>query len=234
MKALVIPDIHLKPEIIRKATRKMIVNKYDIAVFLGDFCDDWEQGHNVGLYDKTFDALDEFIHLYPDTLICYGNHDISYVWKEWETGYSPIARETVVARLHELYQKYGVERWKYIHKLDNVLFSHAGLTKGFVLEYFAYDTDNSLEHIVEAVNRMGQGELWDDASPIWARPSDGYDFYGKGCLQIVGHTPVSVPEFYKDADLLVCDTFSTYSNGKPIGNQRFVVVDTETKEWAEV
>ena len=38
----------------------------------------------------------------------------------------------------------------------------------------------------------------------------------------------------KALDLLVCDTFSTNSNGKPIGNQKFIAVDTETKEWTEV
>ncbi len=233
MKVLVVPDIHLKPDIIEDAIRKMALLKCDKAVFLGDICDDWGQGKNLGLYEETFDELDEFLRLYPDTLICYGNHDISYVWQEWETGYSPMARDTVLIKLDELYRAYGKERWQFVHKIDNVIFSHAGITRGFVLSHFRYDTDGSTQHIVDRINQMGNRELWDNSSPIWARPSDGYDFYSKDCLQIVGHTPVGIPEFYKDNDLLVCDTFSTYSNGKPIGNRKFIVVDTETKEWSE-
>ena len=233
MKILVIPDIHLKTDIIDKAITEMERGKYDNAVFLGDFVDDWGKQSNIGLYDAIFDHLDRFLDIYPDSLICYGNHDISYVWKRLESGYSTLARDTVVARLNDLYKSHGKDRWKFIHKVDNVLFSHAGLTKGFILTHFAYDTDSSIEHIIETTNAMPDNKLWDDASPIWARPGDGYYFYDKGFLQVVGHTPVRKASLYFD-NLLVCDTFSTYSNGTPIGNCKFVEVDTVTKEWREI
>ncbi len=225
MKVLVIPDIHLKPDVIRKAQGKMFLKKYDMAVFLGDFCDDWNQGRNIGLYDETFDALDGFLTEYPESLICYGNHDISYVWNQPESGYSGLARDTVVARLHDLYKKHGIDRWKFIHRIDNVLFSHAGLTKGFIMQQFKHDTDRSIDHLTECINKMGENELWYDASPIWARHFDGYAYYNQGYLQVVGHTPVNKPYYDEDRNLLLTDNF--FKDGK----KKFVWVDTETKEW---
>ena len=48
-------------------------------------------------------------------------------------------------------------------------------------------------------------------------------------LQVVGHTPV---EFVvKEGNLLTLDNFSTYRNGEPIGDERFVCVDTITMEY---
>ena len=47
MKILIIPDVHLKPHIIDEAAQCMCSGNYDIAVFLGDFVDDWEQQRNI-------------------------------------------------------------------------------------------------------------------------------------------------------------------------------------------
>ena len=38
------------------------------------------------------------------------------------------------------------------------------------------------------INSFGKDEMWCDASPIWARPQDGWiDLYHKDMLQVVGH-----------------------------------------------
>ena len=76
-------------------------------------------------------------------------------------------------------------------------------------------------------------EMWQDGSPIWARPQDyeGYlDLYPEDLYQVVGHTPVSTPQ--QQGRLLTLDTFSTTSNGKFIGDQRFVIVDTIDGSWS--
>ena len=52
-------------------------------------------------------------------------------------------------------------------------------------------------------------------------------------MQVVGHTPVKKPletKVYNDY-ILTLDTFSTYSGGDPIGDQRFVWIDTEKQMW---
>lgn len=230
MRVLVIPDVHLKPDMINKAAILMAKHKFDNAVFLGDFVDDWDQQRNIGLYNDTFDALDEFLRLFPDTLICYGNHDLSYVWEELETGYSAYAHDTVLTRLHELYKAHGIERWKYIHKIDNALFSHAGITKEFLKKHRM--SKKSAEEIVEKINVMGRDNLWFDVSPIWARPMH-YEFYN-AYLQVVGHTPLPQATYYKRFNLLVVDNHSTYNNGKPIGDKEFILVDTKSGEFDTV
>lgn len=72
--------------------------------------------------------------------------------------------------------------------------------------------------------------MWCDASPIWVRPQNGrVEMYSNGILQVVGHTPVKKTDYFRN--ILTVDNFSTYSDGTPIGDQRFIWVDTVTKEW---
>ena len=76
--------------------------------------------------------------------------------------------------------------------------------------------------------------MWDDDSPIWARPQqDEYHVpYPKRMYQVVGHTPVISPLL--QGNLLTIDNFSTYPDGKPLGKQKFVIVDTETFSFKEI
>ena len=165
------------------------------------------------------------------TFICYGNHDVSYEWDKLESGFSAYAYATVNARLEELYKKHGKDRFQFIHKIDNVLFSHAGLTRGFLHEIMKCDISTPIDEIIRSVNELPGNVLWNDASPIWARPEDGYAYYSRGLLQVVGHTPVEKVRYDEDKHLLMTDTFSTYCNGSPYGNRKFTWVDTDTKKW---
>ena len=104
MKILVIPDIHLKSWI------------FDIA-----------------RYRDTFDRAIRFARENPDTLWCYGNHDVSYPWGKLETGYSPYAERAVISKLEELTNALpDPSQIAIIHRIDNVLFCHGGLTEDFV------------------------------------------------------------------------------------------------------
>ena len=91
MKVLVIPDIHLKTWIFDQAETILKSGKADRAVCLMDMPDDWDMEFQIGKYENTFNRAIEFSKNHPDTLWCYGNHDISYVWGKLETGYSPYA-----------------------------------------------------------------------------------------------------------------------------------------------
>ena len=51
-------------------------------------------------------------------------------------------------------------------------------------------------------------------------------------LQVTGHTPLK--RAFQKGSLVVCDTFSTCPDGNPIGNEKFIVVDSETKKWKEI
>lgn len=236
MNILVIPDVHLKPDMLYKAKGIMAKKEelgIDKALFLGDFVDDWGQEQNIELYNETFDVLEKFIKKYPESLICWGNHDMSYVWERLESGYSSYARETVVNRIDVLKELLPRENFAFIHKIDNVLFSHGGLILEFIEKYFSDIPDKNnidLDNIISKINKMGMNELWNDISPLWARPQyDGIAF-PFDIKQVVGHTPVAKPILSYET-VLTLDVFSTYRDGTPIGNEKFVYVDTITGDY---
>ena len=102
MKTLVIPDIHLKPWIFDEAEKLMRKGAADSAVCLMDIPDDWNMAFQVEQYRKAYDRAIAFAKAFPDTLWCYGNHDISYIWGKLESGYSPYAERTVITKHEEL------------------------------------------------------------------------------------------------------------------------------------
>ena len=98
-----------------------------------DLADDWLQQFNLDLYIQTYNAAIRFAMEYPETLWCYGNHDVCYLWDQRENGYSEIASWTVCEKLENLREALPDARQiAYLHRIDNVLFSHGGLTDEFV------------------------------------------------------------------------------------------------------
>lgn len=227
MKVLVIPDVHLKPWMFERASELMKEGKADRAVCLMDIPDDWRQEFNLDLYIKTFDAAIAFAKEHSDTLWCYGNHDICYPWNQRESGYSKIAPWTVCEKLRVLREALPDERQlAFLHRIDNVLFCHGGLADEYVLEYLPAKIYNDVDAVIEAINGFEAGELWNDLSPIWYRPQyyKGKMYKPRKLLQVVGHTPVEA--ITKKGNLISCDVFSTYRDGKPIGTQEFLLLDT--------
>lgn len=212
-----------------RAAKLMKSGAAEKAVCLMDIPDDWGKEYQMDLYEETFDAAINFQKKYPDTLWCYGNHDLSYEWVQYESGFSEMAIELVHMKLCDLRATLpDREQMKYIHRIDDVLFLHGGLTHAFV-KYYAPDIDyDDVDAVIDEINTLGLKEMWDDASPIWFRPQ----FYPekmykeKELLQVVGHTPVQ--EIDRFANVLSCDLFSTYNTGDPIGTEEFVLIDTET------
>lgn len=101
MRVLVIPDCHLKPWMFEDATAIMNSGKADNAVCLMDIPDDFGKD-NPDLYKKAYDAAIRFAKQFPQSLWCYGNHDLSYVWSKPETGFNPAVRMLVREKLEEL------------------------------------------------------------------------------------------------------------------------------------
>lgn len=232
MKILVIPDVHLKPWMFDRASEILNSGAAKKAVCLMDIPDDWGQEYNLGLYEETFDAAIRFQKEFPETLWCYGNHDLSYEWLQYESGFSSVAIPVVQKKLSELRRELpDRSQMAYIHRIDDVLFLHGGLTHAFV-KYYANDVDyDDTDAVIEKINLLGRNEMWDDASPLWFRPQ----FYNEkmykeeDLLQVVGHTPVM--QIDRLGNMLSCDLFSTYSTGDPIGTQEYLLIDTVIWEY---
>lgn len=196
MRTLFIPDIHLKPWAFHLAASLMEEQDINLAVCAMDLPDDWGQYANVKLYEETFDAAIRFARHFPNTLWCYGNHELSYMWSKTESGYSSVAERTVRRKMDELRAAMvDYKQLAYVHKIDNVLFMHGGLCEEFVrnhvvaLEYRYNDTDS----VVEMINALGPRDIWMDISPVWHRPQvSSLKLYRPDkYLQVVGHTPRS-------------------------------------------
>ena len=229
-RVLVIPDVHLKPWIFDMADR-IDEGSYDDIVILGDLVDDWGKGNDLDAYRQTLDRAAEFGKKHVGSLWCYGNHDVSYLWDEMESGYSVQARITAIEGITKL-ENVIEDRYRFVHRIDDVLFSHAGLTENFVFYSCGYHV-KEIDDILARINRMGKEELWRDNSPIWARPqADFYRMFRDNLFyQVVGHTPVEEP--LDLGGVLTLDLFSTYSNGDAYGNQKLYIVDTTTKKYED-
>ena len=236
MNVLVIPDIHLKPWIFDKAEEILKAGKADKAVCLMDIPDDWGMELKTNKYEETLEVAYNFALKHPDSLWCWGNHDVSYLWGKLESGYSPYAEEIV---------EYGFEGFEdaltapsqlaFIHRIDKVLFMHGGLTESFILNYLGekylqYDIDD----VIKAINDLGPDALWHDDSPLWLRPQSGYHaiFRKDEYKQVVGHTPVT--EIYEKEGVISTDVFSTYPNGQQIGESAMIVIETTTGEFEKL
>lgn len=235
MKVLVIPDIHLKTWIFDRAEDIIKAEKADRAVCLMDMPDDWDMEFQVERYRETFDRAIAFAKDYPDTLWCYGNHDISYPWGRLETGYSPYAERIVMSKLDELEKSLrDLSQIAFVHRVDNVLFSHGGLTTEF-LKWLDEDLiDADIDDVIGAVNDAPQDYLWNDESPLWLRPQNkDRDTFRKNIYtQVVGHTPVE--KIFKKDGIISTDVFSTYRDGSQIGELAMIVIDSKTGEYKKI
>ncbi len=232
MKVLVIPDVHLKPVMFWQAAALMHRGAADRAVCLMDLPDDWDSEYNVGLYEETFDAAIRFAKEYPKTAWCWGNHELSYLWHMPESGYSSMASYTVQRKLLDLREAVPENNpVSYVKRIDNVLFSHGGLLKLFVDEYVPRSKYNDVDAVLETINGLDPSDMWCDASPIWLRPQFARMqlYKPRKLLQVVGHTPMDRIE--KKGSLISCDVFSTYRDGRPIGTQEFLLLDTQTWDY---
>ena len=229
MRILTIPDVHLKPYIFEAAARILDSGAADLAVCLMDIPDDWGQEQNRSLYEMTFDAAIGFARQYPETLFCWGNHDLAYVWNKSVSGHSYAMSIIVNDKIKEL-QSVAGDNLQYVHLVDNVLFSHAGLGDYFSWAYMEDVENISIEEVVEKINRMKAADLWCDASPLWLRPQYGASrmFREEELIQVAGHTPAE--RIFRSGSLISCDTFSTYRDGTPIGDRTFLVIDTGDPE----
>jgi hypothetical protein len=235
MKVLVIPDIHLKGWVFDRAEEILRSGMADCAVCLMDIPDDWDKGMNIKLYSETFDRAIKFAKAFPDTLWCYGNHDISYPWGVLETGYSPYAENTVIFKLNELTAVIqDPTLLKFIHRIDNVIFSHGGLIEDYVRGINEELLDADIDEVLTAVNESPRRYLWNDDSPLWHRPQHRKTeaFRRDTYTQVVGHTPVD--HIYEENGFISTDVFSTYRDGRQIGESAMIVIDSISGEYEKI
>lgn len=237
MKVLIIPDVHLKPWMFKDAEIIISEENADTAVCLGDIVDDFECQGNEAIYRYTLNEALAFERKHPDMRWCFGNHDLAYLWNVWVTGTSGYenVRRAAVDGLKALYHEIPEGCLGFVHKIDNVLFTHAGISRMFVREHFNASDYEKVDVILSGINNMHREDMWNDDSPIWLRPQREFSrsiinmYKPRTFLQVVGHTPMK--KITRERNILSCDVFSLYRDRRPYGTQEFCLLDTETWEW---
>lgn len=238
MHILAIPDVHLKTWMLAVADRVIEAEHPDAVVLLGDLVDDFGCKNSPEKYIETIDAAIAFIQKHPESYLCLGNHEASYLWNRETNATAYRARSTAKEQCWRLTTEIPQERFNVAFQFDNVIFSHAGISEGFFAAHLkrAGEKHISDEEVIRRVNRLSVDELWRYGSPIWYRPSGIATFdqmYGADrLLHVTGHTPIE--KITDWCSTLVCDTFSTYPNHRPVGDQTFALVDTVSRKWRAI
>jgi len=231
MRVLIIPDVHLKPWMFKRAAELLRRKAADRAVCLMDLADSHRGTPTGDLYEKTYDAAIRFAEEFPDTLWCYGNHDASYLWSQPHNCYRGSMSQTVREKIRLLRSVLPDERnLAILHRIDDVIFCHGGLADSFVRQNVPENDYDDVDRVLESINCMDGEIMWQSNSPLWLRPQYGAeDLYGEGqLLQVVGHTPVD--EVRRDGSVVSCDVFHIYRAGGMAGSLEFPILDTRTWE----
>lgn len=204
-KVLAVGDIHTKSWIVYNVAK--LINQYDHIVFLGDYCDDWNSGALSSV--ETIRSIRMLQSLYPDKVkAVIGNHDFAYLlsFDPRSSGYNRSTQLQIDSPENKEIKSW-LQSLPVTIKIDGCTYSHAG-----VGEHWVETKDEKL--------------LWQDYSPIWNRPD--HTSYGPE-PQVFGHTPqITCTEV--ERNIWCIDTFSTYRDGTPIGDQTILEV-TDGKEF---
>lgn len=206
MKILSVGDIHTKQWIIDKV--ESVIDQYDKVVFVGDYADNWGATANDSI--NTWKRLYKFQQDYENKVSAVlGNHDHVYLKcvHRYQSGFNDDTK-----MLMGLPENKELERWlselPYVVEIDNITYSHAGLTNFWRGKY-------GLEH-------FDRDSLWENDSPIWARPAEFQShYYGN---QVFGHTPQKTCTKIQSDNVWCIDTHSTYHTGENIGDNSFLEV----------
>lgn len=211
-KILAVGDIHTKTWIIQEVER--IMDEYDHVVFCGDYVDNWNTPHTHSM--GTWRLLKAFMEENPKVKAVIGNHDYSYLHPAIagvSSGWNPSTYTLINAPENRNLKEWLLSLPPLI-ELDGVTFSHAGITE-------QWDGDTTVYG------------LWNDTSPIWARPKEygGYTTYKK-IPQVIGHNP-SEKIWNPEENIWCIDTFSEKRDNTPIGDQTFLEI-VDGKEFKPV
>jgi hypothetical protein len=214
------------------------ISDIDKIVFLGDYHDSYTVS-NLIIKHNFLDIL-FFKRYFPERVILlWGNHDAQYYWTEERcSGFRPEMLHDFGEILRE-----NFERLQFAYQEGNVIWTHAGITNYFYekicrktsLKLSGIDK-LSLEKLASFINVQSMHRKWDPLfnvgklregfdnipGPLWADKRELLADPLPGMIQVVGHTPVHSPEFYKEESLLFCDALERgYSVIVEIDNDKF-------------
>ena len=227
-KVLVIPDSHLKLNIIKNGIKLADKLKVDNIVLLGDYFDDWHATNRQ--YFEMMKFIKNLIRFDHRVIALLGNHELSYLGFPC-SGYKASVAEYIKDNLkHD-------HRFYFAAAIDGVLYSHAGVCTSWLKENnivtqnaFRYQITkqngaNVLEKAIGKVSSFAPfaqvgtargGNL--PPSPLWADITELISDAVPKVKQVVGHTPISQIE-----KISSCWFTDVFSNNNECDEYLFVV-----------
>lgn len=128
-RVIIFGDIHCKSRIIKKA--KELLPKYDRAIFLGDYVDDW-----LASPEASYNTLKELVDLKLDNpqkvILLLGNHDQSEGWaKDFRCSGFSEQTHSLAKDFYRIRNETNVPLFQVAYSKGNYLFTHAGVTNQF-------------------------------------------------------------------------------------------------------
>ena len=219
-RVLVIPDSHLKIDVIRHGLEIADKKKADKIVMLGDYFDDWTCTDID--YFEMMDYIKKLVRNDHRIIALLGNHELSYM------GFPCAGHRTSV----EDYMKEKLmpdHRFYFCVAIDDVLYSHAGFTTKWIrgnklitendIRYKMTRT-NGADLVEKKMSEVREMEVFVQAGPgrggkdlpgpLWADAMELVDDAIPNVRQVVGHTPVKSIECF--GKVWFTDVFSNYNN----------------------
>lgn len=216
MSTLIIPDIHHQ---ISKLDLILKKESFDKCILLGDEFDSFiDAGPEFAI--KTAEYL---LKILQDDrfILLYGNHTLNYLGDNPNMYCSGFTRSKRAA-IREIIKENNYKKWKWFHFEDNIMFSHAGLTKPLVNSNLFNEDKINIELLNNHLNyesKKADKTLKNLCNPHWFMNvgffRGGYDSFGglvwcdikefkavNGLSQIFGHTPNSKPRLITSSEII--------------------------------
>ena len=224
-KVLVIPDVHMKKEVIENGLALATKHRAEKIIMLGDYFDDWYAMDFE--YTEMIRYLKKLLRGNPNIIPLMGNHELSYLGYPC-SGFNRAMQPDVYNLLIKDY------RFAFCYSEDGVFYSHAGVTTSWLKNNHIITSNDlrlklnkkvgpeivergmckidsyprnveKLKPFSEVGPARGGGAnpspLWADLTELVADPAP--------FKQVVGHTPVKRIE--NVGKVWFCDVFSNYN-----------------------
>jgi len=213
IKIIALGDTHGRPfwkDIVKSQT-------YDKLIFIGDYFDTKEEV-TAKVQIDNFIAICKYKESNPGKVILLiGNHDYHYLdgTSEKYSGFQPDYYDAISSLLHESLENRFMQM-SFVS--ENILFTHAGVTKTWCKEndVNVHDIQNFINDLfMRSPERFGYSllvqhgglQMSPGISPIWVRPENLIPDKIDDFIQVVGHT--QQPRIRFTDDVIFIDTLST-------------------------
>lgn len=193
-KTIAIGDIH------GRKNWKKIVDEHpdDRIVFLGDYCDPYDQISNFDVLNNLLDIINLKHKRKDDIILLLGNHDMHYIYEGFPVGtrYNHGIAELLKALFED-------ERklFQFAYQEGNTLYTHAGVSNLWWNKYFEGKTGEDAPSIAEQLNKptaeqlksmflvgRSRGGCSERGGIFWADLNETSNDPLTGVHQVVGHS----------------------------------------------